>query len=425
MVETEANINLKQFQNDFIFSTARYPAMISAWGTGKSLCLILRAMFYSNNIPNNLGVIFRKEYVDLRDSTMRDFENFTGLKVDSQRNVNLLNGSRIMFRHIEELNNIQNINLGWFGIEQAEELKADKEFFLLWGRLRRKLLPSQEFLDTGLSVHSGFIVGNVAGANWIKALWKDASGIDFKLIEAKTFDNDDILPKEYIDSLEQLKSLKPDIYNRFVLNDWMVEAEGKILKSHYVDACVDGNFISDEIEAPIEGENYDMGVDLAKYNDYTVLITIKKSTNKVVNFQRFNETSWNLQKQKIIATATRYSRARIIPDSTGVGDPIVEDLQREGMSVYYDRKAGRDGFKFTNTSKEQLIENLIIAIEQKKVTFPKIEVLIDELKDFEIEITEAGNRRYGAPGSKHDDCVIALALALWPVNKGRPNIRFL
>ena len=36
---------------------------------------------------------------------------------------------------------------------------------------------------------------------------------------------------------------------------------------------------------------------------------------------------------------------------------------------------------------------------------------IDELEAFEYSITDAGNVKTGAPGSYHDDCVMALALA--------------
>lgn len=78
-------IKLKVFQFDFIFAQERYPAMISGWATGKTMCGIERGLLYSKGIPNNLGVIFRKEYTDLRDSTVKDFETYTKLTVDSQR----------------------------------------------------------------------------------------------------------------------------------------------------------------------------------------------------------------------------------------------------------------------------------------------------------------------------------------------------
>ena len=188
------------------------------------MLLILRAMMYSEMIPNNLGIIFRKEFTDLRDSTIKDFERYTGIKVDSQRNVKLANGSTIMFRHIEELNNIQNVNLGWYGLEQGDELLTDSEFFLLFGRLRRSVTPIDEFIKSGLPERSGFVIGN-AGDHWCKNLWKDGKLDDAELVEATTYDNADVLPEDFIKSLDVLKKNKPEIFKRFVMNDWSVASD--------------------------------------------------------------------------------------------------------------------------------------------------------------------------------------------------------
>jgi len=188
----------------------------------------LRAIFYSEQIPNNLGIIFRKEFTDLRDSTVKDFERYTGLKVDSQRNVILSNKSIIMFRHIEELQNIQNVNLGWFGIEQADELDSDREFFLLFGRLRRQVEPSDYFKSLGLPEHSGFVIGN-AGDHWCKLLWRDGKLENSECIEANTWSNQDVLPKDFLDSLRTLERTKPEIYRQFVLNDWSVTSDQYVL----------------------------------------------------------------------------------------------------------------------------------------------------------------------------------------------------
>lgn len=224
-------IRLITQQRDFVMSAARYPAYIAAWGTGKTLALVGRAMRLSEAHSGNLGVIFRKEYEDLKDSTVKDFEKYTRLKVNSDRSVKLSNGSEIMFRHLEELNNIQNMNLGWFGIEQAEELATDDIFMTLFGRLRRKGIPQ-----------SGFIIGNTKGRNWIYKLFKKHGLLDevrrlmledpglfpagvkpedmVALYEAKTSDNAHNLDKMFLASLQILKQKKPLLYARFVENSW-------------------------------------------------------------------------------------------------------------------------------------------------------------------------------------------------------------
>jgi hypothetical protein len=393
-------IKLKNYQDNFVFNPAQYPAMVSGWATGKTMSGIFRAMIYSELIPYNLGIIFRKEYTDLRDSTLKDFQQYTGRKANSHRDVDLDNGSSIMFRHLQELNkaNLQNINLGWFFIEQAEELPTDEEFFLLWGRLRRKIEPSLEFIKYKLPIRSGFITGNVKGDNWIRHLWKYNPEKDFKLIEAKTFDNADNLPIDYLENLEKLKSLKPDIYKRFVLNDWDVLVEGRIFRK--VDECAIG-----QLEEPQLGRLYGIGTDVAKYRDFWVDVIMDLTRKKVVGFERSNKLDWAYQKQKLILKSQKWNNARITIDSTGVGDPIYEDLNRMGLKV--------EPYHFSSATKKLLIENLALLIDQQQITYPPIPELIDELKCFESEMTSAGNERFNAPTGKHDDCVIALALACW------------
>ena len=74
-----------------------------------------------------------------------------------------------------------------------------------------------------------------------------------------------------------------------------------------------------------------------------------------------------------------------------------------------------ESFKFTNESKAKLIESLSIAIEQKQLSFPNIPELANELHAFGFELLPSGRMRYCAPGSLHDDCVIALAFS-WKAN---------
>jgi len=51
-----------------------------------------------------------------------------------------------------------------------------------------------------------------------------------------------------------------------------------------------------------------------------------------------------------------------------------------------------------------------VAIQQGQVHFPDNEI-VSELESFEYEYTRTGVR-YSAPSGLHDDCVMALALAV-------------
>jgi hypothetical protein len=77
-------------------------------------------------------------------------------------------------------------------------------------------------------------------------------------------------------------------------------------------------------------------------------------------------------------------------------------LQRKYNRIY--------GFKFTQSSKQQLMEGLASALHTRQITIPD-GILRRELDVFEYEYTRTGVR-YSAPDGMHDDCVCALALAV-------------
>ena len=158
------------------------------------------------------------------------------------------------------------------------------------------------------------------------------------------------------------------------------------------------------LSEPIEGQRYWAGIDLAKYSNYTVVCVLDENGG-LVYFDRFHEIEWSLQKKRIESVLRKYNNATALIDSTGVGDPIFEDLRGMELDI--------EGYKFTNESKKKLIEGLAIAIENQGIRFPDLPELVAELELFEYQITPSGNIQYSAPEGYNDDCVIALSLARW------------
>lgn len=174
---------------------------------------------------------------------------------------------------------------------------------------------------------------------------------------------------------------------------------------------------------PEEGD-FQLGVDLAKYQDWTVLTPFNLNHFIAYPQDRFNQVDWNLQKARIEATARRFGNALIVPDSTGVGNPVVEDLKARGLNIYGD---DGKGFVFTETSRTNLLNNLAMLIEQDKIRLPDDEGLLNELEAFQYRLTtskESGRSRLSitVPEGMHDDRVMSLALSVWNVrDKVRPD----
>lgn len=342
MMETEIRegdrvIRLIPPQADFIRSKARYPAYIASWGTGKSLALIMRSMMLSEQYPGNLGVIFRREFTDLRDSTIRDFADYTGMKPNSERAVVLPNGSQILFRHLEEMNNIQNMNLGWFGIEQAEELDTDDQFFKLHGRLRRAGVP-----------RSGFVIGNTNGHNWIYKLWKIAGDSDYPLFEANSFEAIGYLPADTIASWRELEKKKPKIYRRFVLNSWDdADSIDVVIQPEHVEAAFKRDVV---IRTPLRRL---VTIDVARYGDDRIVFYALEGDDKYrrVIGKEVHEKRSTMETVGLAQLFAKKHGGKDGPiesyavDEIGVGGGVADRLRELEKHVIFVNAAEREGVR--------------------------------------------------------------------------------
>jgi phage FluMu gp28-like protein len=138
------------------------------------------------------------------------------------------------------------------------------------------------------------------------------------------------------------------------------------------------------------------GIDLAKSFDFTVIFGLDKNGD-ICHYDRFQK-DWGQTKQTIVQIV---GGTPCLIDSTGVGDAIVEDLQITCRQI--------EGFKFSQSSKQQLIEGLVSGIQQRKTSVLEGHHK-DEMESFEYEYTRTGVR-YTAPQGLHDDTVCSHALA--------------
>jgi len=138
------------------------------------------------------------------------------------------------------------------------------------------------------------------------------------------------------------------------------------------------------------------GVDLAKSVDWTVVTGLDRN-GQVCIFERW-QSDWEQTKNRIRQIVG--SKPCYI-DSTGVGDPIVEDIQKHCYGV--------EKYVFTSQSKQKLMEGLASSIQQGKVSVLD-GIMRDELESFEFIYGRTGVK-YSAPDGLHDDCVCSLALA--------------
>ncbi len=141
------------------------------------------------------------------------------------------------------------------------------------------------------------------------------------------------------------------------------------------------------------------GIDLAKKSDYTSIIGLDKFAY-VSHYDTFQK-DWKQTKETILLLPPSI----VAIDSTGVGDPIAEDVasKRDNVNLVV----------FTQRTKQQLMEGLAYAIQNRAIAFPEGRIK-EQLESFEFEYTRTGVK-YSAPEGMHDDdvCALALAYSIW------------
>jgi phage FluMu gp28-like protein len=311
-------------------------------------------------------------------------------KSDSELRIAWISGGVMAFKTADNPENLRGESVGQGVMDEAARCKRET-----W----------EDVLSPALAVTGGrfMFISTPKGRNWFYELW--TRGQDRQAnpkFESWKFPSSDnpLITAEHIEHARQ--TLPQAIFDQEYLAEFLEDSSGVF---RGVSACVNPML---EREAPVKGRIYYAGLDLAKHVDFTVL-TILDEQGRQVYWNRFQKVNWPYQKQLVTEVCQQYD-ARLLMDSTGVGDPIFDDLLNAGLDV--------TGYKFTNDSKKKLVESLMIAFEQGKIQIIEEPIQLNELQIFEYEINPSGTISYNAPEGYHDDCVMGLALANFAYQSG-------
>ena len=150
--------------------------------------------------PGNCGLIGRKDYTDLIDTTLKTFldicpEDFIAQHLKSPHHYfKFVNGSGIHLRDLKDGKGLGSLNLGWFYIDEAEEVEEG-----IFERLKGRLSL------TGVGKTLGFLTSNPPNENhWLFRQFEQSKNNEHFTIHATTYENKENLPEGYIEDLEKL-----------------------------------------------------------------------------------------------------------------------------------------------------------------------------------------------------------------------------
>ncbi len=180
-----------------------------------------------------------------------------------------------------------------------------------------------------------------------------------------------------------------------------IDSELQVFPSSAVKACTYDYQIP---EPPIEGHKYSIGVDLANRNDYFVAAVFDYSVSPVrlVYMARYQKRGYTFYKNAVRNLHYKYNKAKVLMDSTTLGEAVVEDLKDIHV----------EGYTFTMASKHDLITGIVNYVMEQRVMFPPQEDILKEFQYYYYKITSAKNIRMEAKNGYHDDIITAFALGL-------------
>lgn len=399
----EIRIRKDQYQDLFLSSEYKFPAIVAGVGTGKTLCLLTKIFKYCEDYPGTSALIVRKEFTDLKDSTMKDFEQYFTCKVGSDKNYRMPNGSMIMFRHADEIAVLKNINLGIAGIEQAEEFEDDTAFQFIRDRLRQQ---------NGSKVRPLCIIANAAGHNWIWKLWinnhEKCIEIDpdtgqyhylkrqeYDCVTATSFSNAHNLPADFIADLRRKEIDAPNHYAQYVLNSFEVMEEDDFVFTFK-------ELMAAKAREYAPRDHYGhriMGFDIARYgNDQSAAVGLEQIGAlawRVFYVDQWQDKDLNYTTGRIQSTANNERTNDNIIDEDGIGsgplDFITKGRQRDDFRGFRNRALSFDDDRdFGNTrtraafKAKEYVNNGWMQI--------KDEGLIQELMTLRYKYTNDGRR---------------------------------
>ena len=134
-----------KLQRDFITAEEPFTVISGGFGLGKTTGLCAKTILLMTAIPNNLGYLGRLDGKALRASTIQSLDDMLPKSWIKRHNeakgfIQLkaeVGGSKLIYGDFKDLNDLKNMPLGFFAIDQMEEI-PQSVFDYLVGRIRRR-----------------------------------------------------------------------------------------------------------------------------------------------------------------------------------------------------------------------------------------------------------------------------------------------
>jgi len=405
-------------------ASERFVLYGGAVGGGKSVWLCNEALQLSLECSGNVGYLCRHELTSLMRTTMLTLERYLPSDIITQHHqtehyYRLVNGSLIFYGGLGDdqraIDRLKSMEIGWFGIDQAEET-SEGHFFLLASRLRLKASNVR---------YKGLMTANPA-PGWVKHRFIEQKLEDHIFIPSLPRDNP-FLPPDYE---ETLRKLYPDeLVKQLLEGDWdALEAGNYLFKYADIKSAIDREVDTNESEPNIIGQ------DIARYGDDSSVAIVKRG-NKVEWIDLWAKTNLMHTTGKVVNLIDRFKPSLVNLDIIGLGsgvyDRLIEMKYKQANPINVQESArGEEKEKFANLRAE-MYKNLSSKFENGEISIPDDLELIAQLSSVKYKINSRGQLQMESKedmkkrGVKSPDKADALALAFMDSSPVEARVRWL
>lgn len=368
------HLNQKRIHDSINFDPYKYYVLNIGRQWGKTMLAMNQVYYWAINNPGSkIGWVspVYKQSEKVFDEMARAFQpDF--IKVNAQKLTIEVNGSTIQFFSAERYHNIRGFTFDYLVCDEFAFMAEQA-----WTEVLRATV-----LIKGKKV---LLISTPKGKNHFYTLF-NLDGINEQYKSFKMSSYDGLAEKEEIDGA------------RYTLPE-------HIFRQEYLAEFVDngsGVFSNVPILDTNHGSKFYAGIDLGRADDYTVL-TILNEKGNMVYCERWRHNTWQNIINSMLPILSRF-KPRVLIEVNSIGDVIFEQLGKVYASVY--------PFVTTSKSKQDIVEGLQVAIQNKEFTLLDLEWLKKEFDLFTYEYSpKTRSIKYSAPTGFHDDGVMSCCLA--------------
>lgn len=382
-----------------INSKAMYHTVVTSRQFGKSFLAIQLLLYFALNNSNS-RIMFCSPIYSQSSKVFKELLSGiqdTGLikKFNAAENsIIFINGTELFFKSVQLADNLRGYSIDYLICDEASMYKPTTFSAVLRPML---LVKGKKCI----------LFSTPKGDNWFQEMYNKGIDENEKRYASyhKTWRDN---PFANLEEIEDARKVLPEnLFNQ--------EYEGVFISDGgSVFANVSKIATLSNWQEPISSDIYYAGIDIALQGDYFVM-TVLNSKGDIVYCYRDTKKQMSFMIKEIDKVFKKYNPRYTLVETNGIGNGIYEYIAKLHKSVA--------GFNTSNSSKQDIIEDLIYDIQEENIHIPTLEFFphyINEMNTFTFKYSPKTRKvMYGAIAGAHDDTTMSLAIANYAKRIGK------